>query len=158
MTKFSTHVSLDETTRAPLIEILNKALASTIDLQLQVKQAHWNIRGANFFARHELFDDLAAHLSDAADDIAERAGSLGGYAQGTARLSVSNSILSEYDLEAVQGRQHLEKLTMQYGKYAGFLRECIAEGEKDPATEDLFVEVLRTTELDLWFLESHLVG
>jgi len=158
MTTFKSHVAISDDHRERLIDTLNTTLATTLDLMLQVKQAHWNIRGPWFFARHELFDDLATHLRDFGDDIAERAGTLGGYARGTVRLAGSGSELPEYDLEAVDGDRHLQLLTERYGAYCKLLRTGIGRTQEaeDVATEDLLTEVLRKTELDLWFLESHL--
>ncbi len=156
--KFQSGVKMDDRARSHLIERSNQLLASLLDLHSQVKQAHWNIKGPQFFARHQLFDDLAAHLNAWADDVAERASTLGGYANGTVRLASSGSVLDEYDLEAVEGRRHLGALRDRYAKLGGVLRESIGEAARleDPVSEDLFTEVLRGVELDLWFLESHL--
>ena len=153
-------VSLPEDVREQLIADLNAVLAVTIDLNLQVKQAHWNIKGPQFFARHELFDKLADPLRAAADSLAERASTLGGYAQGTVRLAALGSKLPEYDLSAVNGFQHIEVLATRYATFAEDLRARIARAEQlgDPATADLYTTVLRETELSLWFLESHQHG
>jgi starvation-inducible DNA-binding protein len=157
-TRFSNHVSLPEETKKRLTETLNVALATTLDLHSQVKQAHWNIKGPQFFARHELFDNLATKLRDHADTIAERAATMGAYAEGTLRLGAEASKLPEYDLRAVDGKQHIKALVDRYSEYTAFVREAVqaASEEGDPATEDLYTEVLRDTELDMWFLESHL--
>lgn len=155
---FPSHSSVDQKDRAPIVESLNKALASSIDLSLQVKQAHWNIKGPQFFARHELFDKLADTLRDQTDVIAERAATLGGYAAGTARLAAANSALPEYDLKAVSGNEHVRALVERYAAFAQQIRDGIrtAESHEDPVTADLYTQVLRQTELDLWFLESHI--
>ncbi len=157
-TRFTNHVSLPEDTKTALVETLNTALATTNDLHSQVKQAHWNIKGPQFFARHELFDTMAGRLRDFADVIAERATTLGGYANGTSRLSASGSKLPEYDLRAVDGKHHIKVLVDRFSDYTAFVRQAIQEAadKNDPATEDLFTEILRGTELDMWFLESHL--
>ena len=70
---YETNNDLSETTRRSVIEILNEHLADAIDLQLQAKQAHWNIKGPNFVGLHELFDQVAAQAREYADQIAERA-------------------------------------------------------------------------------------
>lgn len=155
---FPSHTSLPEASRAPIIASLNRALASTIDLHLQVKQAHWNIKGAQFVARHQLFDKLAATLRDQADIVAERTATLGGYAEGTARLTATGSALPEYDLKAVNGNDHVRALVERYGVFAEQIRQGIdtAESHKDPVTADIYVQTLRQAELDMWFLESHI--
>src|SRR6478609_1450506 len=77
---YETNNDLSETTRRSVIEILNEHLANAIDLQLQAKQAHWNIKGPNFAGLHELFDRVAAQAGEYSDLIAERAVALGGVA------------------------------------------------------------------------------
>ncbi|MBJ6761543.1 DNA starvation/stationary phase protection protein Dps [Myxococcaceae bacterium JPH2] len=156
----SSHVNLPANAREQLVDLLNTLLASAIDLHWQIKQAHWNIRGKHFISRHELFDDLAKHAREQADSFAERAGTLGGYAEGTIRLATQNSLLPEYDLEAVDGDAHMRALVDRFARYAASIRDGIQRSEalKDPVTVDLLTQSLGDVELDLWFLESHLTG
>jgi len=59
-----TSIDLDAETREQIVALLNQQLADTFDLYSQTKQAHWNVKGAQFFQLHELFDKLAAELLD----------------------------------------------------------------------------------------------
>ena len=156
--RFHSHVTIDEAARGQIINGLNDLLACTLDLSSQVKQAHWNVRGAQFMSRHLMFDNLYAHLVASGDLIAERIGQLGGYAKGTVRMASASSTLSEHDAEAVQGNEHVRSLTERYGELGTQLRQQIraCEEMKEPVTVDLCTEVLRNLELDMWFLESHL--
>lgn len=156
--RFHTHVTIGEPARQEIISGLNAILAATLDLGSQVKQAHWNVRGEQFFARHTMFDSLYSHLVASADTVAERIGQLGGYAEGTVRQAAATSSLPEHDLAAVQGREHVLSLTARYGELGALLRAHLqtADGLKEPVTVDLYTEVLRGLEMDLWFLESHL--
>jgi starvation-inducible DNA-binding protein len=156
---FPSHVNLPKETREELVELLNLNLANSIDLYLQLKHAHWNVKGVHFVSRHELFDKLADKLRAQYDTLAERATQLGGYAEGTARLVSRNTQLPEYQLNIVDGDEQLAMLTERYGRYCASLREGISRsGElEDAATEDLFTELVREAEMDLWFLESHLI-
>ena len=61
---YETSNDLPPTARQSAIEVLNEHLADAIDLQLQAKQAHWNIKGPNFIGLHELFDRVAAQASE----------------------------------------------------------------------------------------------
>src|SRR6266540_3898187 len=70
---------LPEKVRRKAIELLNQHLADVLDLGLQAKQAHWNVKGPNFIALHELFDKVAEELEEFTDDIAERAVELGAW-------------------------------------------------------------------------------
>src|SRR5213592_4670897 len=69
---------LREKTRRAMIDLLNQELADVLDLGLQAKQAHWNVKGPHFIGLHELFDKVAEELEEFTDSIAERAVELGG--------------------------------------------------------------------------------
>ncbi|TVQ96357.1 MAG: DNA starvation/stationary phase protection protein Dps [Deltaproteobacteria bacterium] len=158
--KFPSRIDLPEETRARLVDLLNRNLANTIVLSLQVKQAHWNVRGPNFQFVHELFDTILVNLREHSDETAERAAMLGGVPVGTARQIAQAATVDEYDFGAVSAMQHLHALSERYAVHATELRKAVetAAESGDPATEDLFTAQLRAVEKDLWFLESHLHG
>src|SRR5207249_6321124 len=64
---------ISEASRSKVIALCNERLADAIDLQTQCKFAHWNVKGANFIALHELFDKVNEDVEDYIDLIAERA-------------------------------------------------------------------------------------
>ena len=72
--------SLDVKNKEALIKLLNQQLADTFDVYSQVKQAHWNVKGMQFYALHTFFDTLASELLGYVDMIAERATALDGLA------------------------------------------------------------------------------
>jgi len=155
---FSSSVSLSERTRNEVIAILNDRLADTLDLKLQTKHAHWNIKGIEFIQLHELFDEIATHVEEHTDLIAERITALGGTAKGTARQVAARSSLKEYDLEAVSGEDHLKALSARLADVANKAREAIDSTDRlgDKGTADLFTQISREADKDLWFLEAHL--
>lgn len=146
----------DRTHRAHVIELLNTALADTIDLKTQAKHAHWNVKGRDFLPLHQLFDQIAAHLEAASDVIAERIAALGGMAKGTARLVIERSELEEYDLNATDGREHVRALSHRMTKlthaYEAGIAHCVECA--DAVTADLFTGIAREAQKDLWFLEA----
>src|SRR5260370_40806646 len=107
---FKTKNDLSEGIRVKAIELLNARLADAIDLQTQTKHAHWNVKGPNFIALHELFDKINEDVEDYVDDLAERAVQLGGGAEGTARMAVKRASLSEDPGDAGGGRSHVATL------------------------------------------------
>src|SRR5918996_5012906 len=100
---WNTKNDLPEHTRVEGITLLNQQLADTLDLALQAKQAHWNVKGPSFIALHELFDEVVDGVFAHADDLAERAVELGGTAFGTARIAAKTSRLPEYRLDISSG-------------------------------------------------------
>ena len=155
---FNTKNDLSEGTRARAVELLNARLADCIDLQTQCKQAHWNVKGPNFIALHELFDKIGEDVTDYVDDIAERAVQLGGVAEGTARMVAKRSSLSEYPANASDGRSHVEALSSVLAAFGKAARKAIGEANdlRDLDTADLFTEVSRGIDKWLWFVEAHL--
>src|SRR5437899_4329851 len=103
-TTYETLNDLPESARAQVIDLLNARLADAIDLQTQMKQAHWNVKGPNFIGLHELFDKINEEVEDYVDELAERAVQLGGVAVGTARSAAQRSQLKEYPLQIANGR------------------------------------------------------
>ena len=158
--KFPSRIDLPEESRSRLVDVLNQNLANTITLSLQVKQAHWNVRGQNFQFVHELFDNILVNLREHSDEMAERAAMMGGVPVGTAREIARATSIDEYDFGAVSAMQHIHALSERYAVHASEVRKAIGVASEvgDPATEDLFTAVLRVVEKDLWFLESHLLN
>ena len=156
--QFRTRIDLPAQAREKLIPLLNQQLADTFDLYSQTKQAHWNVKGAQFLPLHELFDTLAGELLGHADLIAERATALGGVALGTARLAASVSRLPEFPADGVAGPQAIEALATRFAALAATTRKAIddAAAVADQGTADLFTEVSRALDKGLWFLEAHL--
>jgi len=159
-TLYPTRIDLPEEVRTKAVKILNQTLAATLDLKTQTKQAHWNVKGMDFYQLHSLFDEMAGELEEYVDMVAERVTALGGVAMGTARIAASDSILPEYALDAVSSADHVTALADRYGIYAKHLREGIAAAEElsDADTADLYTEISRTIDKRLWFLEAHLIG
>ena len=155
---FKTKNDLPEATRVKAVELLNARLADCTDLQTQTKQAHWNVKGPNFIALHELFDEINGEVEDYVDDIAERAVQLGGVVEGTARAVAKRSSLPEYPLNAVDGRSHVEALSSALAAFGKSARKAIDQANDfgDLDTADLFTEVSRGIDKWLWFVEAHL--
>src|SRR3954469_10826038 len=93
---YETENDLPKPTRIELCQLLNQRLADVLDLQSQMKQAHWNVKGPSFIGLHELFDKIDESVEEYVDLIAERAVQLGGVARGTVRMAAANSRLDEY--------------------------------------------------------------
>ena len=157
---YSTRIDLAEEVRVKAIDLLNQSLAATLDLKTQTKQAHWNVKGTDFYQLHELFDEMSGELEEYVDMVAERVTALGSTALGTARIAASESILPEYPLDAVSGIEHITALAERYAAYGKHVREAIdTTGELgDADTSDMYTEISRTIDKRLWFLEAHLIN
>ena len=149
--------TLNENLRHSMIELLQVHLASAIDLSYQAKQAHWNVKGPNFYGTHLLFDKLHEEAEEYVDTIAERLTALGGQARGTVQAASEASVLDPYPLDLVDLMGHLKRLADSYAKWGGALKDAVKESDEagDDLTADLFTEVGRGIDKSLYFLESH---
>jgi starvation-inducible DNA-binding protein len=128
-----------------------------IDLHAQVKQAHWNVRGPTFIAIHELFDKVADAVEEYSDKIAERAGTLGGTAEGTVQTATERSFLEPYQLGVADAEAHIATVTAALASFGESVRNAIGESDEfgDLDTADVFTEVSRGIDQQLWLVESH---
>ena len=156
-THVSTHNDLPAGVRKDMSKLLNQLLANASDMYSHSKQAHWNVRGRDFFSLHELFDKVSEGILEQVDEIAERAGQLGYHVSGTVRQAAANSGIREYPLELATGDEHVEQLSTSLGLYAKSLRQGIAQAEKaeDAVTQDILTRLCGATDKLLWFVESH---
>ncbi len=97
-------------------------------------------------------------MAEFVDELAERATTLGGYAYGTVRMAAESTSLPEYPIELTDGLDHVKALVERFGLYCSRIRTTIdaAVDLGDQSTSDLFVEISRTVDKRLWFLEAHI--
>ena len=154
---YPTRNTLEQNIRIQSVELLNKHLASAIDLHAQVKQAHWNVRGPNFIAIHKLFDTVSEEVERFSDMLAERAGGLGGTADGTIQMAATRTSLNAYPLGVADEQQHVFAISGALAAFGEGVREASASATSfgDADTADLFTQVSRGIDLQLWFVESH---
>lgn len=157
MTMHQTRNDLPSNTKQVAMELLNARLADAIDLALITKQAHWNLKGPQFIAVHELLDQFRKDIDEHVDTMAERVVQLGGTALGTKETINAKSRLKAYPTDIYQVKDHLHELIERYGDTANAVRKAIDESDEagDPTTADIFTAVSRTLDKNLWFLEAH---
>src|SRR5271163_3070765 len=156
-TMYETENDISLQRRSELNALMNQRLASAVDLQMQMKQAHWNVKGPSFIGLHELFDKVAEAVESYVDKIAERIVQLGGIAEGTVRVAAARSQLAEYPLQIAEGMAHVEAVARALSTFGAEARTTIEEANAldDADTADLFTEVSRGIDKWLWFVEAH---
>jgi starvation-inducible DNA-binding protein len=154
---YPTKNGLPDGLRERMIGLLNQQLADIVDLGLQAKQAHWNVKGPNFIGLHELFDKVAEEVEDFTDSIAERSVELGGIAKGTLQSVAKDSRLNPYPLDLSTGKEHVAALSSALAVFGSSARAAIdaAAQAGDADTADLLTEVSRGIDKLLWFVEAH---
>jgi starvation-inducible DNA-binding protein len=149
--------TLSENIRARSVQTLNNHLSSAIDLHSQIKQAHWNVRGPNFIAIHELFDEVATEVLTYVDELAERTAALGGTAHGTVQVAAKNSFLVPYPWGIADETHHVDAVSSALAAFGQSARGAIDEtaGFGDADTADLFTGISRGLDQLLWKVEAH---
>src|SRR5207245_6361144 len=149
----ATHPTLNdipESTRGQVIDLLNQRLADAIDLQLQTKHAHWNVKGPQFIALHKLFDEVHDAVEEYVDLLAERVVQLGGIAEGTVRMVAERTELTDYPRQIVDGAEHVNALAGALAEFGTRIRRAIDETDDlgDADSQDICIEISRG--IDKW--------
>jgi len=144
--------------KSAVADILNARLADAIDLSLIIKQAHWNLKGREFIAVHEMLDLFRTAVDQHVDTIAERVAQLDGIALGTSQIVAKASKLEPYPTDIRKVPDHLQALADRYAVIANQVREDIDATEEagDADAADILTAFSRELDKELWFIKSHL--
>jgi starvation-inducible DNA-binding protein len=157
MTRIIDHTEHRANAVKACVSLLNARLAEAIDLSLMAKQAHWNLKGSNFFSLHRMFDDIREQMDDQVDALAERAVQLGGEALGTSQAVSAGTSLTAYPTTIRTEREHLAAFGERLGTAGDKARTSIGEAAEsgDAGTADILTGYSLTLEKSLWFVNSH---
>ncbi|MGB6876103.1 MAG: DNA starvation/stationary phase protection protein [Candidatus Acidiferrales bacterium] len=153
-------IALDEKVCAASAENLNQILADTMSLRDMYKKHHWQVSGHTFYQVHLLFDKHHGEQDELVDAIAERIQTLGGISLAMAADVAETTLIPR----PPRGREELPvQLSRLLEAHEIILKEARtfarnASDAEDDGTNDLLVsQVIRTNELQVWFLAEHLV-
>jgi len=153
-------LDLDEAVRLEMTEQLNQLLADAMTLRDLYKKAHWQVAGPTFYQLHLLFDKHFGEQIDIVDTIAERIQLLGGIS-----IAMAPDVAETTKIERPpRGREEVPvQISRLLDAHRVIIGECRTLATRaselgDDGTNDMVVsDVLRTNELQSWFLTEHLV-
>ena len=153
-------IALDEHVCRESVENLNQVLADTITLRDLYKKHHWQVAGPTFYSLHLLFDKHAEEQAKLVDTIAERIQLLGGISVAMAHDVAETTLIPRVP----RGRESVPvQISRLLHAHELIIREArsmarIADEKGDDGTNDLLVsDVVRTNELQSWFIAEHVV-
>ena len=154
-------LALSSTARETSVELLNQMLADTITIRDLYKKHHWQVTGPNFYSLHLLFDKHFNEQSELVDEIGERIRTLGGIGvimgRDVAQLSTIPQPPPGRESSARQMARVLEAHEIILQQAHASAKQAAEAG--DDGTNDLVASrVIRTNELQAWFISQHLVG
>ena len=153
-------LALDAQARAASVEVLNQILADTMVLRDLYKKHHWQVAGHTFYQLHLLFDKHYGEQSTLVDTLAERIQSLGGISVAMAHDVAEMTRIERPPRGREQVPVQLSRLLEAHEIIIREVREAARQvaAAGDDGTNDLLVsDVLRTHEMQVWFLAEHLV-
>lgn len=134
---------------------LQATLNDLLDLSMQTKQAHWNVRGPNFRSLHLQLDEIFETTRMAVDEIAERLAQIGVASQGNAQIVAKQSRLEAYPEGFLSVPDSVSHIADRLAQAIRSVREGIeTTGEVDPVTEDLLIETSAQLEEHLWMVQA----
>jgi starvation-inducible DNA-binding protein len=153
-------LELEEPVRLEMTAQLNQLLADTMTLRDLYKKSHWQVAGPTFYQLHLLFDKHFGEQAELVDDIAERIQLLGGVS-----IAMAPDVAETTQIERPpRGREEVPvQLSRLLDAHQIIIRQCRTLARRastigDDGTNDLVIsDVLRTNELQIWFLSEHLV-
>ena len=154
-------LELEEPVRLEMTEQLNQLLADSMTLRDLYKKSHWQVAGPTFYQLHLLFDKHYDEQVELVDAIAERIQLLGGVS-----IAMAPDVAEMTQIERPpRGREEVPvQLSRLLDAHQIIVRQCRTLADRsdklgDAGTNDLVVsQVLRTNELEIWFLSEHLVN
>jgi starvation-inducible DNA-binding protein len=153
-------IALDESACVQSVENLNQVLADTITLRDMYKKHHWQVAGHTFYQLHLLFDKHYEEQNELVDTIAERIQSLGGISLAMAADVAEATLIPRPPRGREEVPVQISRLLEAHEiilKEARTMARQASESADDGTNDVLVSEVIRTNELQVWFLSEHLV-
>ena len=153
-------IALDERVCAESIENLNQLLADTITLRDMYKKHHWQVAGHTFYQLHLLFDKHHGEQDEIVDEIAERIQLLGGISVAMAADVAETTMIPRPPRGREEAPVQISRLLEAHELILKEARTMAKRAQEsgDDGTNDLLVsDVIRTNELQTWFLAEHVV-
>lgn len=152
-------IGINQNNLTEVAHTLTKVLADEFVLYTKTRNAHWNVEGPDFYAKHTFFESQYEMLDETMDNVAERIRTLGHYAPATLKQFLQLTHLTELSREANDSTGFIKELLADHESIIVFLRENInrfANDLQDTGSSDFITGLMETHEKMAWMLRAHL--
>ena len=152
------NIGISVTNRQKITAALTSLLADEYVLFTKTKKAHWNVEGADFYDKHQLFDEQASQLAIIIDNVAERIRSLGFPVSATLKTFLELTRFTESEPTAASSKDLIVELLNDHETIVRYLRSTInlfANDFEDMGTSDFITGLLQEHEKTAWILRAH---
>lgn len=161
MTKLKRFLPVEDATAKAVVKTLDPIILDLLELQSQIKSAHWNLRDENFIAVHRLLDEIYKEAVDATDEFAERVRQIGGVVNAPSNRFSSENRLPKFPSGELNSPTAIEAVSASLQKTIQGIREGIkatSDEVDEPITADILTGHCGKLEKYLWFLDFNLAG
>lgn len=146
--------ALDAVARETTVTHLQHCLVDLIDLQMQCKQAHWNLVGKRFYPLHLQLDEIAQSARESGDEVAERITALDGTADGRVATVAAESTLEPFPAGRPRDKEVVTFIADRLAAVVATLRQGI-DGlqEADPVSQNMLQDICQEMEKHLWMVQ-----
>jgi len=155
----TTNIGITDKNRQAVAEALSKLLADEYVLYTKTRNAHWNVEGPDFHAKHVFFEGQYGQLDEIIDNVAERIRAIGHYAPATLKAMLELTHLTEQSRSKNDSAGFITELLADHEAVIIYIRENInrfANELGDAGTSDFITGLMETHEKMAWFLRAHL--
>lgn len=138
-----------------LLDNMQKVLVDLLELQMQGKQAHWNVVGKNFRDTHRVLDEIIEAAREFSDTVAERMRALHGVPDGRSDTVADTTTLPEYPQGEIDTSDTVDLVTERLEATIGTMRDVHdAVDEEDPTSADVLHAVIESLEQFAWMVSA----
>jgi len=153
-----TNIGIHESSAQTVAATLSKLLADEVVLYMKTRNAHWNVTGVDFHAKHKFFEEQYEALDEIMDSVAERIRSIGHFAPATLKTYLELTHLTEANRADNNSVGHIKELLADHENIIMFIRENVNPFAelKDFGSSDFITGLMETHEKMAWMLRAHL--
>ena len=142
--------------KTDVYDVLVELLSNEHVLYINLRNAHWNVKGPNFLNNHKYFQELYGESEKIIDNLAEQIKIIGFDTPASLKFFIENKTLSDFNVSDFNFESFVKQLIVNYEEYINTLSLYIENIDFDKGLENYLIGLLESRQKELWILKSHL--